>query len=415
MLRFYRTFKSMPLYKIVPFHLADIGEGIKECEILQWYKQKGDSIEEFEKLCEVQSDKAAVEITSRYTGKITTIHKKAGEIVQVGGVLVDIDTNDTNDSGDTAPAAVTPSTPPSSTQVTSTTPVTPPKHTPAIDSKVLTTPSVRRIAREHKIDLNAVVPTGKNKRIMKVDVENFINSGSTSTITKSTPSSSVYTQNSIEKAMFKSMTLSQSIPRFGYTDMLDTYTLEVLRKNINSSLKTQNIKLSSMPFIIKAFGVACLEYPTLNCTVLNDKIMKNNNVTIGIAMDTPNGLMVPNIKNVQDKSILEIHNEMQTLLEKAKLNKLNMSDISGTTFTVSNIGTIGGIWVHPVVPFGTTTIIGLGKSQFVQNPDNPTPDIIKVMPLSLSADHRIVDGATSARFIQFVKSLLNGTLMTWLK
>ena len=402
--RFFFLFKSRELFQIVPFKLADIGEGIKECEVLQWFVKQGDKIEEFDKLCEVQSDKAAVEITSRYTGKVVKLYKKPGEVVQVGSVLVDIDT----ETGKTETLKEKQALKTLPTKIIET----------VVDSivktdfnqygKVLTTPSVRRMAREFKIDLTSIIPTGKNSRLLKSDVESHLSKSSTASLAGST----VYTPTAIQKAMFKSMTLSNSIPTFGYTDLLLMSSLEQQRDEINKSLP---YKLSFMPFLIKAFGTACLEYPTVNASLKEDVIYKNSFVNVGIAMDTPNGLMVPNIKNVESKTILEIHQEMQKLLEKAKLNKLNMSDIKDTTFTLSNIGTIGGLFVNPVVPFGTSTIIGLGKLQYVQHPDVPEPKIVKAMPISLSADHRIVDGATSAKFVQYAKSLLRGGLVVHLK
>eukprot|EP00835_Amoeboradix_gromovi_P004807 NODE_401_length_9344_cov_0.427366.p1 type:complete len:424 gc:universal NODE_401_length_9344_cov_0.427366:2691-3962(+) len=409
------------LFKVVPFRLADIGEGIKECEVLQWYIKQGDSINEFDKLCEVQSDKAAVEITSRYTGKVMKLYKQPGEIVQVGSVLVDIDTNESaSEKSEQEPKVKDAGV----------------KNLEVADNlslfaksdesskqyvdynqydKVITTPAVRRIAREQKIDLCLVTPTGKNGRILKSDIEEYLkspNANSSTSPIDSVEGSELIIQSAIQKSMFKSMTTSNSIPRFGYSDLLPMSNLESLRHSVNNNVKQ---KLSYMPFLIKAFGTACLDYPTINASFRNNEFYSNSSVNIGIAMDTPNGLMVPNIKDIQLKSIVEIHLEMQELQLKAKSNKLNPSDFKNTTFTLSNIGTIGGLFVFPVVPFGTTTIVGLGKSHFIQNPDSSKPEIIKAMPLSLAADHRIVDGATSAKFIQSAKSLLMGGLVAHLK
>ena len=412
-----RKFHNRVLLKVIPFRLADIGEGIKECEVLQWYVKQGDEIEEFDKLCEVQSDKAAVEITSRYTGKVVKMYKQPGEIVQVGSILVDIDTKEVEEEIRVDKKMTTTD---KKMETTDKKMETTDKKMTTVDynqyEKVLTTPSVRRIAREHKIDLTKVAATGKNGRVMKSDIESYLTKPETSASTPASNSeSNVYVQTAIQKAMFKSMTASNTIPRFGYTDLLLMKSLESTRHAANESLKSQNIKLSFMPFLIKAFGTACLEYPTLNASFKNDTIFTNNFVNVGIAMDTPNGLMVPNIKSVDTKSIIEIHHEMQELLMKAQSNKLSMNDIKDTTFTLSNIGTIGGLFVNPVIPFGTTTIVGLGKSHYIQHPDNPKPDVVKAMPISLSADHRIVDGATSARFIQYAKSLLMGSLVIYLK
>eukprot|EP00834_Sanchytrium_tribonematis_P000847 NODE_17_length_48642_cov_1.199349.p11 type:complete len:407 gc:universal NODE_17_length_48642_cov_1.199349:33763-34983(+) len=400
-----RSFQTRFHYKIIPFKLADIGEGIKECEVLQWYIKEGDHIGEFDKLCEVQSDKAAVEITSRYTGIIKKLHKNIGEIVQVGGTLVDIDIkgDDKESIKNTSNLKAEPNLPADLSKEA--------KIEPQRNFKIIATPSIRRIAREKKIDLHNVKGSGKNGRIMKEDI---VEVSSAESEEPALDQESLI-QNSIERAMFKSMSSSVSIPRFGYTDLFLTANLDMMKDKINSEIKAQNIKLSYMPFLIKAFSTACLHFPAANASLKGEQIYKNAFVNIGIAMDTPKGLMVPCIKHVQKKSILEINGELQVLIQKAKTNKLSIDDIRDATFTISNIGTIGGIYVHPVVPPGTTTIVGLGKTQYIQDPDSLVPKIVKCLPISLSADHRIVDGATSARFVQKTKELLNGSLLIYLK
>lgn len=204
--------------------------------------------------------------------------------------------------------------------------------------------------------------------------------------------------------MFKTMTKSLTIPHFLYTDELNVATLSGLRRNLVSDPKSEPQKLSFLPFIIKAVSLALYDYPLLNARVDTStdpnkpRLVMRSNHNIGVAMDTPTGLLVPNIKNVQARSILDIAAELARLSTTAKAGKLAPADLNGGTITVSNIGSIGGMYVAPVLVPTEVAILGVGKSRKVPVFDE-NENVVKgeKMTCSWSADHRVVDGATMAR------------------
>ncbi|KAI9295197.1 hypothetical protein K502DRAFT_316055 [Neoconidiobolus thromboides FSU 785] len=436
--------------KIVAFNLADIGEGITECELIQWFIQPGDKIAQFDRICEVQSDKASVEITSRYDGVVTKLHCEAGNMAKVGSPLVDIDTEEIEEV----------STLKEEKNSTSEETVV---NTVIEDIKVesevsdiefsnqttFATPAVRRIARENKVNLSQVLPTGKGNRILKEDILAFIN-GKQTQVEQKVPESKVLPINLtpvsneeqivplslVQKAMFKTMTNSLSIPHFGYSDEFNLNSANQLRQLINAQLAKSNDstkpkKISYMPILIKALSVALKEFPLLNARLIYEnevpKLAYRNYHHIGVAMDTPNGLLVPNIKNVENKSIIEIAEELNKLQEAGKKNSITSGDLKNGTITLSNIGTVGGTYLSPVVVTSELCIGALGRIQklprFEVKVDELTGKSIEtvvahnIMPISFSADHRVVDGATLARFSEKWRQLVEDpvSLIAYLK
>ncbi|KAJ3018830.1 UNVERIFIED_CONTAM: hypothetical protein HDU68_010968 [Siphonaria sp. JEL0065] len=421
--------------KKVPFLLADIGEGITECELIQWFVKEGDKIEQFSKICEVQSDKASVEITSRYDGVVEKLYYKQEDMARVGTPLVDIIMADTSATETSSPAATA-------------TPVTasPSAFTPsnaARDPKgeILATPAVRRVAREEGVDLALVTGTGKNGRITKEDVFAFkaapvkvtpVSAPSTPAPSTPTPKPAPSTSappptitaqdelkplTTVQKAMFKQMTRSLSIPHFGYSDTVTLDAATTFRNSVNEFLAKnpyQGVsKITYMPIFMKALSLALVEFPILNARVVEDgvdvKLLYRGAHNIGVAMDTPFGLIVPNVKNIQQKSILDIAVELDRLKEAGKKG-LSSADLNGGTITLSNIGTIGGNWMHPVIVTSEVCIGALGKTKRLprfETVNNVECVVAKsIMPVSWNADHRVVDGATMARFVQLWKKYL---------
>ncbi|KAI9146171.1 2-oxoacid dehydrogenases acyltransferase-domain-containing protein [Paraphysoderma sedebokerense] len=449
---------------VVPFLLADVGEGITECEVTQWFVQPGSKVAQFDKICEVQSDKASVEITSRFDGVIKSLHYKVGDMAKVGSPLVDIETKDGS-------KVETPATPPSSPTASSTAaaqPSTTPKPAieqgaasavPVVDAgeKVLTfaTPAVRRIAKEYNIDLSKVQGTGKGGRIMKEDVLKFVESGGKETIAAtaepiaSSPASPLPTPaasdelrplTNIQKAMLKTMSKSLQIPHFVYSDEIILNNATQLRKQINRHVAAHSTmypfkKISYMPILIKSFSLALQKYPLLNTMVVNPnpadpsstKLLYRSSHNVGVAMDTPSGLVVPNIKNVQSKSILDIASDLHRLSALGKKNSIPPPDFQNGTITLSNIGAIGGTYMAPVIVNTEVCIGAIGKIQAlprfemevdpVSGEENEVVVKKEVMCVSFSADHRVVDGATVARFVQTWKQYVEDpwSMLTELK
>ncbi|OWZ21499.1 Lipoamide acyltransferase component of branched-chain alpha-keto acid dehydrogenase complex [Phytophthora megakarya] len=407
----------------VPFKLADIGEGIAEVEVLQWFVKSGDQVKQFQNVCEVQSDKATVEITSRYDGVVTKVHYDVGDMAKVGSTLIDIDVDEataataqgggkkkgppiprktpTPVAKEPEPAAPVVETP-VATPVPSRVSIAPRRLEG--DEKLLTSPSVRRLAKEHNIDLHDVDGTGPQGRILKGDLLEYIRvlaaqppqaaapAGQTVAATQLPVegTNATYLQQDtvvpltpIQKMMVKSMNAALQIPHFGYADEIRMDALYELRKELKPLAESRGVKLSFMPFIIKAASLALKHYPMLNATV-NDSETEITLVAahnISVAMDTPTGLIVPNVKNVQAKSIMEIAEDLNRLQQLAVVGKLAPADLTGGTFSISNIGSIGGTYMSPVIMVPQVAIGAVGQIQKLPR-----------------GDHRVIDGATMARF-----------------
>ncbi|KAL5016243.1 hypothetical protein ScPMuIL_005832 [Solemya velum] len=424
---------SAVLQDVVQFKLADIGEGIKEVVVKEWFVAEGDHVHQFDSICEVKSDKATVSITSRFDGIIKKIHFDVDDIALVGQPLVDILLDDDNESGDANQDVI------SETVVESEkSPLEYAMHK-IRGEKVLATPAVRKLAMENQIILSNVEATGKGGRILKEDVvrfmENMAEGIGTSVPPPPIPDPPVASKpralpkspeavaprplvvghdrtepiKGVRKAMVKAMTAAIKIPHFGYYDEVDMSSLVSMRNELKETATARGIRFSFMPFFLKAASLALGQYPLLNssvdeaCEKLTYKVSHN----IGLAMDTPEGLMVPNVKNVQSLSLFQIAMELNRLQSLGENGKLNTTDLTGGTFTLSNIGTIGGTYARPVINPPEVTIGALGKIQILPRFDGAgTLTKCHILNVSWSADHRVIDGATMARFSNVWKAYL---------
>ncbi|KAH6571764.1 hypothetical protein BASA60_007022 [Batrachochytrium salamandrivorans] len=445
-MRSFHSSQSAAANQVVPFLLADIGEGITECEVIQWFVKPGERVEQFTRICEVQSDKAAVDISSRFDGVITTLHYKVGDIARVGKPLVDIELDQAAVPEPAAPAAAAaaaaaavpePAVPAASShgvQVAATTTVS---TSTAEDPDVLTyaTPAVRRVAKEHNVDLRLVTGTGPAGRILKGDVLAFVAGEqaapapiSEPMVTNTPTTNEIVALTPIQKVMFKTMTKSLQIPHFGFSDEIVLDATTAFRASLNAQLKSLPAgsfsfkKVSYMPIFMKALSSALNDFPILNACIIDAespsqaKLQYRSSHNIGIAMDTPQGLIVPNIKNVQSKSILEIAADLERLKEAGKKGAISLADLQGGTITLSNIGNIGGTVLHPVLVSSELCIGAIGKVQrlprFETAIDPLTGHAIErvvakeILNVSFNADHRVVDGATVGRFFQLWKMYL---------
>ncbi|KAI1356513.1 2-oxoacid dehydrogenase acyltransferase [Xylaria sp. FL0043] len=444
---------------IKPVLLADIGEGIVECEIIQWFVEPEARVEEFSPLCEVQSDKASVEITSRFAGVVKKLYYEAGEMAKVGKPFVDIDIlGDAKKEDLDALTAPVPSTdnaseplnneslsrPPPEDQRSEQTPIsktqpeeTGPQSLPQERNtfKSLATPAVRHLCKELNVEITDVNGTGKGGRVLKEDIYKFVearDSGKQTTqptramleapsaaftATEKQTETTVALTNT-QQQMFKAMTRSLSIPHFLYADEIDFSQLYELRQRLNkvllqSAKEGEISKVSYLPFIIKAVSLALYKYPTLNARVDIDAqtskptLVHRSQHNIGVAMDTPVGLLVPVIKNVGAKNVMSIASELAGLQSRAAAGKLSVQDLSGGTITVSNIGNIGGTYLSPVIVEKEVAILGIGRIRTVPAFDKDDRVIKKqVCNFSWSADHRVVDGATMARAAEIVRQIV---------
>ncbi|KAK7416051.1 hypothetical protein QQX98_005502 [Neonectria punicea] len=436
--------ESRRLLVIKPVLLADIGEGIVECEVIQWFVEPGARVEEFSPLCEVQSDKASVEITSRFSGVVKKLYYEAGEMAKVGKPFVDIDIEgDLKPEHVEPPAAeqpekrdAQPAVPPaaesSPQQTEDNTPKTMLSIAPQKDKgkcASVATPAVRHLSKELRVDIMDIDGTGKDGRVLKEDIYKFVKDRDAKEASPAVASgfpqdTSVQTETVVplsntQLQMFKTMTRSLTIPHFLYADEIDFSNLVDLRKRLNRVLSQspavegQPAKLSYLPFIIKAVSLAIYQYPVLNARVDVDPntnkpcLVHRPQHNIGVAMDTPQGLMVPVIKNAGALNIVLIAAELTRLQGLALQGKLTPADLTGGTITVSNIGNIGGTYVSPVIVDREVAILGIGRMRTVPAFDEADQVIKKQMcNFSWSADHRVIDGATMARAAEVVRTVV---------
>ena len=289
----------------------------------------------------------------------------------------------------------------------------------------LATPAVRGLLKELKINIADVTGTGKDGRITKDDVQEFVTAqkqGNTqSTQPQPTRGFSNAGQAQVEKPialtsvqnqMFKTMTQSLSIPHFLYADEIDVTALSTLRQRLKNQPSSAQ-RLSYLPFVIKAVSLALEDFPLLNARVDTEpgenapKLVMREKHNIGVAMDTPQGLLVPNIKDVSARSVLDVASEISRLQVLARDGKLSVIDLTGGTVTVSNVGSIGGTYVAPVLVQSEVAILGIGKARSIPAFDEHDRVVKKdVMNFSWSADHRVVDGATMARMAERVRAFV---------
>jgi len=409
--------------KRIQFFLSDIGEGTKEVVIKEWYVTEGQEIEEFDELVEVQSDKATVPITSRYTGKVVKLHYELDDTALVGQPLVDIEVEDDGEPEPVDHFEQKKEEPKATKKSVAS--------KDAKDGKVKAKPAVRKFAKENGVNINEVTATGPKGTVTKEDVEKFMKPAPTPVAApvvqqqaapvaqpvKELPKRATTTTGGetrqalgpIAKAMTKSMNEANKIPHFGYKDEYDMTNLAALRKELKPMAAEFGLKLSYMPFIIKSVSLALNEYPILNARMSPDQteIIYHDDHNIGVAVDTPHGLLVPNIKGVQNMSVLEIAGELDRLVKAGRDNKLTPKDISGGTFSLSNIGAIGGTYAKPVLVPPQVAIGAIGKIQRLPRFDENDQVVARqITYISWSADHRCIEGAVMARFSNKMKAYL---------
>ena len=413
--------------EVVQFNLSDIGEGIKEVTIKEWFVKPGDAVNQFDQICEVQSDKASVTITSRFDGVIKKLHYEVDDIAQTGDPLVDIEVQGDNEVVEDVDVAEAEAIQVSQSKLPSL------PDTSSDKKKSLATPAVRRLASQHNLDLNQITGTGKDGRVLKEDVLAFVERSENevkTTAPKPAPAKPKPTAppispptpvrvyqpltgedkeikfNGFVRAMTKTMSAALEIPHLLYCDEVEMSELMKLRHTL---MKDANIKVSYLPFIVKAMSLAITDYPIVNSSVdvKNEKIKIKASHNIGVAMDTPDGLVVPNIKGVQNLSISDIASELTRLQDLGQRSKLGGDDLRDGTITLSNIGSIGGTYASPVILPPETMIGAVGKIQALPRFDDQDNVIkMQVMKVSWSADHRVIDGATVARFSNKIKKCL---------
>lgn len=399
------------------FILPDIGEGIVECEIVKWHIDAGEFVAEDDVVVEVMTDKAVVEIPAKHAGTLVKRYHEVGQIAKVHEPLFDLSVEQEGAGGSSGATTA------SNETTVQASPPAPGKTVPTgfqeggfeppivIEGKVPASPAVRRLAKENNLALQDITPTGKKGRVLKQDVLNALqqdqqNSAQTSSQTESTAASEqashTVSLTPVQKAMAKQMVRSVStIPHFTVSDELVMDPLIALKASLKAQFADADIKLTFMPFFIKALSLCLTEFPQFNARLSEDgnAMTYFDDHNIGFAVDSSAGLLVPNIKQVQNLSVLEIAEAMQRIVADAKQGKVSSSDLKGGTISISNVGVLGGTTATPIINYPELAIVALGKIQQLPRFDDQQQVISQsIMQVSWSADHRVIDGATMVRF-----------------
>lgn len=412
------------------FKFPDVGEGITEGEIVKWRVKEGEPIKEHDTLVEIETDKAVVEIPSPRSGKILKIHHKEGDTVKVGEVLVTI--GEEGERAETKPAAQKekkPDVKPAGVVgylEEAPEEEVPKKIEPLAQRKekkeegVIALPAVRRLARDLGIDLTNVKGTGAEGRITEEDIRKFAQEHGLKKIQEKIPQIEVKIQKKYDmygyiervplkgtrKSIARHMVESAfTAPHVTHMDEADVTKLVEHREREKNIAETKGVKLTYLPFVVKAVIRALKKHPNFNSSLEeeHEEIILKKYYNIGIAVDSEYGLIVPVIKGADKKSILDIAKEIIVLAEKARARKIDLADLKGGTFTITNIGSIGGTYATPIINYPEVAILATGKIFDRLVAVNEKVVIRKIMPLSLAFDHRVVDGADAAEFMNTLK------------
>ncbi|MFC3040190.1 dihydrolipoamide acetyltransferase family protein [Virgibacillus xinjiangensis] len=412
------------------FKLPDIGEGIHEGEIVKWFVKEGDTVTDEDVLCEVQNDKSVVEIPSPVDGTVKKIFVEEGSVAVVGDTLVTFDAEGYEDDGasqeeDKEEATETDSKEEKAEKEES---------VPAADSgdnegkRVIAMPSVRKYARDNDVKISEVNGSGKNGRVLKEDIDNYLNgdqateaASNEETEEKQAPQTSAPAageefpetrekMSGIRKSIANAMVNSKTkAPHVTLMDEVDVTELVAHRKKFKAVAAEQDIKLTYLPYVAKALVSASKKFPIINAMIdeNTDEIVHKHYYNIGIAADTDKGLLVPVVKNADRKSIFGISQEINELAEKARSGKLSPDEMKGASNTITNIGSAGGQWFTPVLNYPEAVILGIGR--IAEKPVVRDGEVViaPVLAVSLSFDHRIVDGATAQMALNQIKRLLS--------
>ena len=395
------------------FKLPDLGEGTVESEIAEWRVNEGEHITMDEPLVDMMTDKATVEITAPVSGKVVSLAGKPGDIIPVGAELIVFETDENFVGKDTLGPAPEISETLKTEEVKS---VQQPSVTKASDiiisQKPLTSPSIRRRAREAGVDLTLVPGTGVKNRISHEDLDKFIRSSETnsafSTGIKLTQINEVPIIGLRRKIAERMTQSKRSIPHFGYVEEVDITELETLRQHLNENREKDQLKLSYLPFFLQALVKVLKIFP--QCNALYDEergtLRQYAGIHAGIATQTDSGLKVPVIKHVESLDIWQCAAEIQRLAQAARNNTAKKDELSGSTITITSLGALGGIAVTPIINYPEVSIIGINKSEERAVVRNGQIVIRRMMNLSSCFDHRFVDGYDAAQMIQSMKKLL---------
>ncbi len=404
----------------IEFKLPDLGENIESGDVINVLVAEGDSVTEGQSLLEIEAGKASMEIPSPATGTVSAIHVAQGDTISVGQLVFTIEGSAAAAAPAPKPAPAPAAAPAAPTRepeqpVVVAPPPPPPAPEPAKPVKpanaVSAAPNVRRLARELGVDIHQVAPSVTGGRISMEDVKHFAkssleNGGGAGSRPSVQGASRVEKMSGIRKATMNHMTHCwTTIPHVTQQDWADITHIDELRKKFAKKAEAEGAKLTVTAILVKVVASALKAFPNFNCSIDADaaEIIYKDFYNIGIAVDTPKGLMVPVIRDADQKNMIELAKDLGGIAAKAREGRIALADLQGGTFTITNLGGIGGTFFTPIINAPEVAILGVGRA--VQQ------DGKLMMPLSLSYDHRIIDGADGARFIRWIVEALEEPLL----
>jgi pyruvate dehydrogenase E2 component (dihydrolipoyllysine-residue acetyltransferase) len=387
------------------FVLPDLGEGITEGEVRKWLVKVGDMVEEHQNVLEIETDKAVVEVPSPRKGKVAKVNKKEGDIVKVGEVLMTI--AEAGEAEEAKPAEAAEERPKSVSVV---------GVLPEAEEKVLATPAVRAYAKEAGVDIDSLRGSGPAGSVTMDDVKAASRQGRKAEDVFG-PAERIPLKG-LRRTIAKNLTLSQKTTAFVTgMDEVDITELWDLREREKKTLLAKGVHLTFLPFFMKAVIHALPEHPMLNASIDDEReeVIIKKYYNIGVAVDTPDGLMVPVIKDAAKKTILELATELQELSVKARERKIKLDEMKGGSFTITNWGHFGGTFATPIINYPEAAILGTGK--IVEKPWVKNGQIVirKILHVSLTFDHRLTDGVDASRFLTKIGGYLEDPALIFIE
>ena len=376
------------------FKLPDVGEGIAEAEISQWHVAVGDRIEEDAPLVDVTTDKAIVEIPAPASGTVVSIHGSPGEKVAVGTELVVIETA----ANEASPPREAPQQVPAAQPIQA-----------ARSGQALASPAVRHRARQLGVELQLVKGSGPSGRVTHADLDSFANHAPRRESVRQETSVEEHRIVGVRRKIAERMQeAKRRIPHFSYVEEVDVTALEELRQELNAEHAGKRPHLTPLPFLMRAIVRAVPAHPEVNARFDDEKgiVQRHSAVHIGIATQTPHGLMVPVLRNAEARDLWDCAAEAQRVAAAAREGKATREELSGSTITITGLGALGGIASTPIINHPEVAIVGVNR--IAERPVVRGGQVVvrKMMNLSSSFDHRVVDGWHAAEFIQALKKLL---------
>ena len=411
--------------------LPNIGEGIETADVSDVLVRVGDSISKDDPIFVLESEKATMEIPSDYSGTVKEVFIKTGEQITPGQKLITIELSDSKDAKEKEEEkakknnkeieTVKPAVIKEERELKNVVEATQPTKSHQSKKALFASPAVRRFARELGANLELVTGTGSKARITKEDVQNYIKrqlSGQGKLQSTNQPEidfsvwgpTERFSLNKIRKITGERMTTAwQTVPQVTNFDKVDITELDEFRRSLQKVKSNDDIKITLLPFLMKASVVALQQFPDFNSSLSSDgsSIILKKYYHIRIAIDTPEGLTVPVIRDVDKKDIFDISNELSDVSQRARNKRINLDELAGGTFTISSLGGIGGTYFTPIVNPPEVAILGVSRAQIEPVYIGDDFDSRLMLPLTLSYDHRVIDGAMAARFMKYLNELLS--------